>query len=113
MAAASRTRRPSGSTSLPMPSPGIAAIWYCTVIWSSSFSSLCCIFRIGCTDVPVLAGAKTCDEQTHCNRQQQNQRYFPRARRIAQDAEEDGARRGEQVSDGLGHTRQRGGVPGV
>ena len=36
----------------------------------------------------------------------------PRSRHIAQDAEEERPTRGEQVTDRLGHTRERSGVPG-
>ena len=49
----------------------------------------------------------------HINREQQCQRHLPCTRHIAQDAEEDRPTRGEQVTDRLGHTRERSGVSWV
>src|SRR5919112_2698086 len=70
-------------------------------------------FRDRCTDVGVAGGADTCDQQTYRNREQQYQGHLPCTRHIAQDAEEERSTRGEQVTDRLGHTRERSGVLGV
>ena len=67
----------------------------------------------GRADPGVARGAEARGQEAGRGAEEQGEREGPRPSRVAQDAEEGRPERREEVAEGLGHARERGGVLGI